>query len=530
MIATVLTASKGSGPLLAYGQAVAPDGFVSYERKSNFFKEFQVPVEARGLGGIATDDQENVWFAYSTNKTSTVFRFQPSNQTFTQYHLGGETVTDSAIIDLAAGQLVFDSKRKSIWFTDARTNSVGRLDMTNAKVQLAPIPTQNAGPMGIALAPDGNNIWFTEITGDKIAKIDPESMEITEYATGSDTGPTLLDIDEKGLLWVTLSFSNSVLRVDPMNLASSPSSAMAELKLSDRDAFSPFGIAVAGDKVYVSDHGSSRVIVADAGFVNYVSYWTSPSSEFPTTLPGQVVKDRAGNIYFPQHGGNRISAIDRSGVLTEYEIPTGPLSTAVFVSPSRDGKVWFTEWAANKIGYLDVSSEPPFKIQVESPGEITLGNEGFQSIDLSLISAEGNRSAVSLEAVEIAIVGMTESGLSGVTYDSQQDTVNLEQDQVANFKVNLAAQDGAISGKYTLMVRAAATEQDGVRVSKLYPVSIIVDVPPQRPQEDGVDNGGDDASGILLDIVRYSSLLVAIGLGGYVVYKRIKGRTTTSAK
>lgn len=73
---------------------------------------------------------------------------------------------------------------------------------------------------------------------------------------------------------------------------------------------------------------------------SYTSYWTSPSKKYPATLPSQIVVDRSTeNVYFPQHGGNRISKIDiQSGIMTEYDIPTGPLSTAVFIAVSDDEK------------------------------------------------------------------------------------------------------------------------------------------------------------------------------------------------
>ena len=49
--------------------------------------------------------------------------------------------------------------------------------------------------------------------------------------------------------------------------------------------------------------------------------------------------------------------------MTEYEIPTGPLATTVFVAISTDNtKIWFTEWASNQIGYLDIKKQIPFKI------------------------------------------------------------------------------------------------------------------------------------------------------------------------
>jgi virginiamycin B lyase len=522
---------------LANAQIITPQEMVTYQKQSNFIKELQVPVKELRLEGIATDIQGSVWFLHSTNKTSIVFKFNPSNGQFDQYPVQGETVSDNAIINLAAGHLVFGSENSAIWFTDARTNSIGKLDTRNGSIQLTTIPTQNAGPMGVALAPDGKSIWFTEIMGDKIAQVDIESMKITEYPLAENSGPALMAFDDNGILWVSLSFSNSVLRVDPQALSSSPSSsipssAMTEFKLSggEEDTFSPFGIAVSGGKVYVSDHGSSRVIVADTGFANYISYWTSPSKEFPTTLPGEIIVDKGGDVYFPQHGGNRISMIDNvTGVMTEYEIPTGPLSTALFIAASNDGKVWFTEWAANKIGYLDTNVKIPFDIQVAAR-DITLTEDEPKSINISMMASSGSNnstnssSPISTSEIEIAVIGMTDSGLQGLTYTSQPQRVNLSQNHQADAKIDLKTEEGAMPGKYTLMVRAISPEKEGSFVSKLYPVSAILDVSPPLPQAGNTNNDDYNVENMISDLIRYASLSAAIALAGYIIYRRIKKR------
>jgi streptogramin lyase len=57
--------------------------------------------------------------------------------------------------------------------------------------------------MGITLSPDGKNVWFTEITGNKISSLDIESNRIFEYPTGDESSPTLLTFDSTGMLWVT---------------------------------------------------------------------------------------------------------------------------------------------------------------------------------------------------------------------------------------------------------------------------------------------------------------------------------------
>jgi hypothetical protein len=342
--------------LSAKAQFLTFKDLVTYNKQSNFIKEFKIPLKENGLKGITTDSQGNAWFYHSTNKTSTIIKFDPLIKNFTQFNVKGKTVVSKAINDLAGGQLVYDNIRNSIWFTDARTNSIGRLDIKSGIIQLFAIPTQSSGPMGIVLSPDSKSIWIAEITGNKIASLDLTSnnidgRKIIEYPvsigalTGQqDTGPTFLAFDKRGVLWVTMSYTHSLLRVEPWMLVPGSSSmmgGMSNFTLQQKsDIFSPFGIAVVNaahnsnsastiandaperiattsktdnnnekkERIVLSDHGSSRILISSGNIdtnplQSYMSYWNSPSQVYPTTLPGQIVVDKSErNIYFPEHG------------------------------------------------------------------------------------------------------------------------------------------------------------------------------------------------------------------------------------
>lgn len=513
-------------------QPITVKDMVTYNKQSNFIKEFQIPIQEIGLKGIITDPQGNAWFYHSTNQTSSIIRLEPASGQFTSYKIEGNTIVGTPIINLAGGQIIFDDTRNVLWFTDARTNSIGKLDVQSGKMELIEIPTPKAGPMGIVLSPDSKSIWFAEIIANKIARLEVESNKIDEYFTGEETGPTFLTFDNDGILWATMSYSNSVLRVQTGLLGSIISSGMSSMTLPKPDTFSPFGIAVVTgnetQKIFVSDHSSSRVISSDANsnFQSYTSYWTSPSKIYPTTLPSQIVSDKSENIYFPEHGGNRISKINiESGIMTEYDIPTGPLSTAVFIAVSDDGKrAWFTEWAANKVAYLDTTTPVPINLHVKND-QITLDRNEPKTPGIVLVS-DNNSSTVSLEQVEIAVIGMSETGLKGVTYTAHPQWIDMKQNPTAESQINLKVEDNAKPGTYTIMIRASASEKDQLIVSKLYPVLITLDVPEPTQQsqnvfEDRQDNGfSNDIS--LNDITKFLAILVAIGLIGFLIYGRIK--------
>ena len=525
--------------------------YVTYEKRSNFIKEFKIPINERGLKGIATDSEENVWFYHAASNGSMIMKMSKGHN-FTKYSIPGNTAVDTAIINLAGGQLLFDNTSNVIWFTDARTNSLGKLNIKSNEIELFSIPTNDSGIMGLALSPDKKVVWFTEIIGNKIGSLDIESKKITEYPTGDNSGPTLLTFDSKGILWITLSYANSILRVEPWLLVPGiKSSGMYPISLAKPDFFSPFGIVtvlVKGiEKMFVSDHGSSRVIVSNlsSDLMNYTSYWTSPSQALPMSLPSQVVSDKAGNIFLAEHGGNKIVKISSdNGIMTEFEIPTGPLATSLFLTVDEDEKrIWFTEWASNKIGYLDNTLQVLLNMLVtknESASTITditpitlKPGESFP-INVALALDKNISSLVLPNDTQLSVVGMTDSGLQGIGYTSKPQSVNLmdvpERDIVIDLRVET---EKAIAGNYTIMIRASLLENDGLVLSLLYPQLVKLDVPAKPSEMNKIQNfeqfssknvESSNSSAMFRDFLRIGAIAVVIILVGYLLYRNIGRR------
>ena len=526
--------------------------YVTYEKRSNFIKEFKIPINERGLKGLATDSEENVWFYHATSNGSMIMKMSKGHN-FTKYSISGNTAVDTAIINLAGGQLLFDNTSNVIWFTDARTNSLGKLNIKSNQIELFSIPTNDSGIMGLAFSPDKKVVWFTEIIGNKIGSLDIASKKITEYPTGDNSGPTLLTFDSKGVLWITLSYANSILRVEPWLLIPGiKSSGMYPISLAKPDFFSPFGIAtvkVKGiDKIFVSDHGSSRVIVSNlaSDLMNYSSYWTSPSQALPMSLPSQVVSDKAGNIFFAEHGGNKIVKISSdNGIMTEFEIPTGPLATSLFLTVDEDEKrIWFTEWASNKIGYLDNTLQVPLNMLV-TKNESASTNTDITPITLkagesfpvnAALTLDKNKSSLVLaNDTELSVVGMTDSGLQGLGYTSKPQSLNLmdvpERDVGIDLKVET---EKAIAGNYTIMIRASFLENDGLVLSLLYPQLVKLDVPTKPSEMNKIQNfqqfssknvESSNSSAMFRDFLRIGAIAVVIILVGYLIYHNIIRRS-----
>jgi len=512
---------------------------VTYQKKSDFIHEFNVPdIQEKGLKGIVTDSYGNPWSYYQTNKTSAIIKFNLLNKTFINYEIEGNTVSNTSIINLAGGQLIYDEKRNSIWFTDARLNALGSINADSGRISLHEIPTNNSGVMGLVLSPDNNSIWFAEIIGNKIGSFDIDSKTMSEYPTGDLTGPTLLTFDSVGRLWITMSYSSNILMAElGLLIPGSRTNGMFEFSLEKPDSISPFGIAITNhnsNKLFISDHGSSRVIVSNLSseLRNYTSYWTSPSAAYPMSLPSQVTPDNEGNVYFAEHGGNKISKISKDGILTEFEIPTGPLATVVFLSVSSDAsKIWFTEWASNRIGYLDNTLRVPLDLKITSTLPSSLKSDEPYSLDITATRNENVTNApLLLNEVQLSLIGMTESGLQELTYLANPRIFDLTNVTNMNGTLNLTVGKYASAGKYTVMPRISTSGKDNVTVSLSYPQTIELNVPANKVQAQTLSaksiQDSSDTTLFLKESIKYGSLAVAMSLIGYIVYRKIRQHKT----
>src|SRR5207244_2825256 len=80
---------------------------------------------------------------------------------------------------------------------------------------------------------------------------------------------------------------------------------------------------------------------------------TGASAEVPLTLysPGDPAIDASGNLWYADSAGV-IGRLDVHGKIKTFTVPTeGAYPIGVAVAP--DGKIWFTESKAGKIGRLD---------------------------------------------------------------------------------------------------------------------------------------------------------------------------------
>src|SRR5262249_48597202 len=94
--------------------------------------------------------------------------------------------------------------------------------------------------------------------------------------------------------------------------------------------------------------------------------------------PKMIALGPDGRLWFTENGANKIGRVDRLGSFQEFTIPT-PDSQPFGITSGPDGNIWFTENAATNIGRATPSgviTEYAVPRAVSGPSDICTGPDG----------------------------------------------------------------------------------------------------------------------------------------------------------
>lgn len=239
--------TKGAHP---HDPAVGADGALWFteqmankigrlDPKSGAFKEYALKVEDSGPHGLVADREGNIWF--TGNFKGYIGKLDPQTGAVTEYKIPDPKGEDPHTA-------VFDGQGL-LWFTAQGGNAVGRLEPRSGKIDLKKVPTPDSHPYGIAINSKGVPI-FCEFATNKMAKIDPQTMDITEYVLPEGARPRRMAIDASDQIYFT-DFSRGYLgRLEltsgAVKMWASPGGAKS----------APYGIAITPDgMVWYSESG-----------------------------------------------------------------------------------------------------------------------------------------------------------------------------------------------------------------------------------------------------------------------------------
>ncbi len=351
-----------------------------------YIDEYALPTPNSAPLAIATDKNGIIWFTES-NATK-LGRFDPETYAFKEYavpgvgDMWGVTVDGNGDVWLTqysgkgsvnpGGAIVPGGHGRLLRFSPATGNFT-----------IVDIPTVGSFPFRV-IADRHGRVWFTELLGNKIGVYEPVSNRLEEYDVPSYfSGPADLTFDSRGGLWFTEAYNESVAEFQP----ATKSFVEYHLSTTDPSRFisSPVGIAVAENgNVWFADHGGNWIVEFNPKSQALTRYPTGAitSYSYSIAIPNGLLIDGHGRVWFSEHWGNRIAYFDPSTqTMAEFPIPTGPISTALWIALAPNGDPWFTEWSANKIGVLHAGLPVPFSLSISQyQSQLAAGQETSFSI------------------------------------------------------------------------------------------------------------------------------------------------------
>jgi len=292
--------TKGAHP---HDPAVAPDGSLWFTEQmvsklgrldpaTGAFKEYPLKGPNDGPHGLVADRDGNIW--YTGNFAAHIGKLNPRTGEVTQYKMPDEKAEDPHTP-------VFDS-HGILWFTVQVGNMVGRLDPNSGTVQLKQAPTKGAKPYGIQINNKGVP-FFCEFGTNKMASIDPSTMQITEYPLPQGARPRRMAIAADDKVYFTDYEGGNLGRLDPQTRAVKmwPSPAGA--------GSNPYGIVIAPDgMVWFSESGVKP---------NTLIRFDPKTEQFArAAIPsgGGTVRNMAatpdGRIYLACSGVNKVAVVE----------------------------------------------------------------------------------------------------------------------------------------------------------------------------------------------------------------------------
>ncbi len=271
---------------------------------------FEIGEDSRPVGVVA-DRRDNgragtIWIAAAFDDK--IVRFDSHTNEIQVFEVPGDS-SWPFIIDVGP--------KGYVWFTQRAAGRIGRLDPATGTVKHYPVPTEDAGPAGMAVDQTTGAVWFTQSTADRVGVLDPDTGHVRQYimgdeSTGMVSGPGGLALDAEGGVWFA--------KLDDQLGYIGPGSQTIELVDMPEQARRPAGIAVGpkGD-VWALALDSSMIVrykPAERAFVIYPlpTGATDPEPDTPptarTSRPFGLAFDGQGNLWVSEQYTGQLAVLD----------------------------------------------------------------------------------------------------------------------------------------------------------------------------------------------------------------------------
>jgi virginiamycin B lyase len=197
--------------------------------------------------------------------------------------------------------LAFD-QNGILFFTVQDGNFIGRLDPTSGKVTLKAVPTAGAKPYCMIIAPDATP-WFCEFGSNKMGRIDPATLAITEVTLPEGARPRRATFGKDGDIYYSDYARGFIghlhIKDGKVEEFASPGGRLSR----------PYGIATTPDgMIWYSESGvQPNTVVRFDPQTHDFQKWPIPSG-------GGVVRNLVatpdGRLYLACSGVNKVAVVD----------------------------------------------------------------------------------------------------------------------------------------------------------------------------------------------------------------------------
>lgn len=287
---------------LPHDPAVAPDGSLWYtgmlsnklgrlDPKTGVIKEYSLKTDGSGPHGLVADNQGSIWF--TANYKGYIGKLNPVTGEISEFKMPDPAARDPHTP-------IFD-QQGILWFTVQLGNFVGRLDPQTGSITLMPSPTRDSRPYGITINSSGVP-FYCELGTNKIARIDPATLKITEYVLPEGARPRRLAIGIDNVVYYTDYARGYLGRLDPRT------GSVEEWSSPGGRRSRPYGIAITPDgSVWYSESGvSPNTIIQFDPKTNRFSSWTIPSGG---GVVRHMVATPGGDLFFASSGENKVGIL-----------------------------------------------------------------------------------------------------------------------------------------------------------------------------------------------------------------------------
>jgi virginiamycin B lyase len=255
-------------------------------------KEYPLPTHA-GPHGLINDKDGDIW--YAGNFGGHIGKLDPNTGEVKIYKLPDPKARDPHTP-------LFD-KNGILWFSVQNGGFMGRLDPKTGDIKLVtPAGAPGQQPYALRFLSDGVTPWFSYFGSNKLAKVDPVTMEVKEYVLpDSRTRVRRMGVTSDDMIWFGDWSNGRLSRFDPRT------GEVKSWQGPGGQAAQPYGFTVINDVIwYVESNLRPNTLVRFDPKTEKFQSWIIPSG-------GGIVRHMMptpdGNIAMAMSGLNKIGMV-----------------------------------------------------------------------------------------------------------------------------------------------------------------------------------------------------------------------------